>query len=128
MKKGFKVILIISIILFAAFLIALVSFMYTSNTASIHETYIHKVLLDDNILHVSGDFSSSASVYKNYSYWIQDDCLYLCIKKGFPTSGYRSGAFSIQIQDDLTNIKSVFLVDDQNNKILIWGKNSEKKQ
>lgn len=128
MKKGFKVILIISIILFASFLIALVSFMYASNTASIHETYIHKVLLDDNTLHVSGDFSSSASVYKNYSYWIQDDYLYLSIKKGFPTSGYKSGAFSIQIQDDLTNIKSVFLVDDQNNKTLIWGKNSEKKQ
>ncbi len=88
---------------------------------------IETVYVTDEAVHIAGNTSSSATAYIGYTYEIKEDVLYLGIKQnllfGFTN---RNGGYSFTIEDDFENIKSVYLVN-KNEEKCIWSAEKDKK-
>lgn len=118
MKKN--LIIIISIVL--VLLLGVVTlFFFKSSAASINDLSLNKVTVDKQIVTISGDFQSSALVYKGNSYKIQGDSLYVEVKRGMSNIFNRNGTFSFSMNVDTTDITKVYFVG-QGDKKLIWNK------
>ena len=81
--------------------------------------YFDHVDVTKNLLQLDGSTSSSGEAFKNYEYTIDGEDLYITIKYVIVSKTYHSGRFSIKIEDDLSQIKRIYL-DDGENKEIIW--------
>jgi len=70
----------------------------------------------------SGDFVlESAKAYKNYSYRIEEDVMYIKVYGALVSTFHKSGHFDIVIDGDFSTITTIYL-EDNNDKQLIWEK------
>lgn len=100
-------------ILIAAILLVFV-FLLKNNKqmqgVSLSEIIIRDVSLSEQKFTLSGSFVSSGKSFRNYTYTIDGDSLYIVINGGLVTKEYPSGDFSIKIEDEkLKNVSKVFL-------------------
>ncbi len=88
---------------------------------------VETVYVTDETVHIVGNTSSSATSYVGYTYEIKDNVLYMGIKQnllfGF---NYRHGGYSFELEDDLKNIESIYLVNKEEKKC-IWSAQKNKK-
>lgn len=74
------------------------------------EIIIREVSLSEQKFTLSGSFVSSGKSFRNYTYTIDGDSLYIVINGGLVTKKYPFGDFSIKIEDEnLKNVSKVFL-------------------
>lgn len=107
-----KKIIIISIMI----VLALLTFVFTlknnrqMQAVPLSEIIIRDVSLSEQKFTLSGSFVSSGKSFRNYTYTIDGDSLYIVINGGLVTKEYSSGDFSIKIEDvNLKNVSKVFL-------------------
>lgn len=88
---------------------------------------IDTVYVTDEIVHIVGTTSSSATSYVGYTYELKDNVLYVGIKQNL-LFGFidRIGAYSFTIKGDFDNIESVCLVNKKDEK-RIWSVQNDKK-
>lgn len=88
---------------------------------SISEIIIREVSLSEQKFTLSGSFVSSGKSFRNYTYTIDGDSLYIVISGSFVTKKYPQGDFSIKIEDvNLKNVSKVFLKHGKvNDRIII---------
>lgn len=107
-----KKIIIISIMI----VLALLTFVFTlknnrqMQAVPLSEIIIRDASLSEQKFTLSGSFVSSGKSFRNYTYTIDGDSLYIVINGGLVTKEYPSGDFSIKIEDEnLKNVSKVFL-------------------
>lgn len=118
-----KKIIIISIMI----VLALLTFVFTlknnrqMQAVPLSEIIIRDVSLSEQKFTLSGSFVSSGKSFRNYTYTIDGDSLYIVINGGLVTKEYPSGDFSIKIEDEnLKNVSKVFLKHGEvNDQIII---------
>ena len=122
MKKNYLIVTVCLIvaagIAAAAFYISL---FYIGNPKS-DSLYIDNIVVTKDLVQLDGGTTSSAETYRNYEYNIEGEDLYITINYVLASKTYRSDSFSIQIKDDFSQVKRIYL-DDKENKKLIWQKN-----
>ncbi len=127
MKK--KAIIIISAIIVVIGLIALAGYLFINySTGTDFVTIgVSKADLTENQFTAHLMTSSSGTAFQKYEYEIKDDSLYITVWSGLVNKKYSSGEMDIKIKDDLSNIKSVYLKDKDNTK-LIYSKEEQQPQ
>lgn len=116
--------IIVTGILIAAMLLVFVFLLKNTmqmQGISISEIIIRDVSLSEQKFTLSGSFVSSGKSFRNYTYTIDGDSLYIVINGGLVTKKYSSGDFSIKIDDvNLKNVSKVFLKHGKvNDRIII---------
>jgi len=89
--------------------------------------FIDTVYVTDETVYIRGNVSNSASCYVGHTYKYENDVLYIGIKQNIVT-GFtdRIGAYHFKIEDDFTNIKSIYITNNQKNKC-IWSMDTDQK-
>lgn len=79
-----------------------------------------KVDVDNNGIHVTGEVVlDSISVYKKYSYRIEENNIYITIYGGAGSSSDESGHIDLFIDGDFSEIEKIFL-EGKGESVLIW--------
>lgn len=84
---------------------------------SMSEIIIHDVSLSKKSFTLTGAFASSGKSFRNYTYTIDGNSLYIVINGGLVTKKYPIGDFSVKIEDvNLRNVTKVFLTHGKDNE------------
>lgn len=81
------------------------------------ELMIHCIELSKDNIKITGTTTDSAKCYKDFTYTIKDNNLYLNIRYVLPSSKYKSGDFTIVIPENHESIKNIYLKEDKK----IWS-------
>jgi len=118
MKK--KSICLVAIALIAIVFVSLFLFARGNDdmtSVSSSEVAFTNILLADNTLTISGSLLNSAKSYREYTYTIESDTLYLTVSAGMINRKYPYGDFTIEIQDvALQNVSAIHLKSDSETK------------
>lgn len=107
------------ILIFMSFYI---SIFFIGNAVS-EGLHFEEVSVSDDTVSLIGETGGSADSYKGFEYEIKDDCLYVKIKYVMVSEFSKNGMnFSVMIHDDFRNIRKLYLLNDENEKNLIWSK------
>jgi hypothetical protein len=99
-----------------------ISLFYVGGARGGDILYIDRVAVTKDLIQLDGGTASSGEAYKNYEYTIKGEDLYITINYVLVSKAYQSGNFSIKIEDDLNQVKRIYL-DAGENKKLIWQNN-----
>lgn len=79
-----------------------------------------KVDVSDRSININGDFVlDSLNLYKNYSYRISDDNMFITIYGSSASSKYDSGNFNISLDGSFSEINNIYFESDEE-QLLIW--------
>lgn len=117
MKKF--LIIVVSIVIFSMGVYATV--VLKSAPASLDELALKGVSVEDGAVTITGEFVSSASVYKGNTYTVDGDSLYVEVQRGLSNIFNRNGEFSFKVNVDMTRITQIYFVSGEAKK-LIWEK------
>lgn len=119
MKRKIIIISIMIVLVLLAFVFTLKNNRQMQGV-SISEIIIRDVSLSEQKFTLSGSFVSSGKSFRNYTYTIDGDSLYIVINGGLVIKKYPLGDFSINIEDEnLKNVSKVFLKHGKGNDRII---------
>ncbi|GGH71634.1 hypothetical protein [Saccharibacillus endophyticus] len=123
MKKGKKIMIVfgslVIVLALGGLLIAYFQLKNSTSVLSTEEVAVMQVSLNDDSLSIQGSISASAISYRDYSYALKEDKVYIDIKGGLVTKKNPSGDFNITIKNkDFKNAKMVYIKDDNNEKLI----------
>ncbi|MDE6319443.1 MAG: hypothetical protein K2M22_07025 [Lachnospiraceae bacterium] len=94
-------------------LIAIISSVFLiltrSEIVTDSEVVLTNISLSDTALNAAGTFTSSGNSFRKYVYTIKENSLYITVYGGLVSNKYPNGDFTIDIQDDLHGINTVYL-------------------
>ena len=117
----FAILLLTGIYLVMKFTPVVVTVVYESSP----EPAIQNIEVDDDVVNISGVFATSATFYHGYTYQLNGDELNVKLYNhmlAFSCNHHdESGDVEIRIQDDFHTLKQIYLVDNEN-KRLLWDR------
>lgn len=116
-------IIIVLTVLIAAAIAGIVFFIYNRSAEdmmSVSDTEISfsNIELTDTNLTAVAAFTASGKSYRKYNYTVEGNTLYITVYGGLVSSRYPNGDFMIDIHDNLQNITTVCLKDNNNATVL----------
>lgn len=82
--------------------------------------YIDYIAVTNDLVELKGISTGSADNYKNYKYSIKGEDLYITINYALKSESHMGGNFYVQIKDDFSKLKRVYLTGGGDKK-QIWG-------
>ncbi len=127
MKKKATIIMSAIIVVIGLITLAGYLFMNHSTGTDFVTVSVSKAELTKNQFTAHLMTSSSGTAFQKYEYEIKDNSLYITVWSGLVNKKYSSGEMDIKIEDNLSNITSVYLKDKDNTK-LIYSKDEHQPQ
>ena len=92
--------------------ILIMCFICSNNGNSDYSSvYISNIHIGESKFQAQAIQNSSGKSFTRYNYKIEEDCLYLTLYSKLAGKRHHGGIMNIDIQDDLSDIKNVYLID-----------------
>ncbi len=79
---------------------------------------INKVVISSDSIVINGEFSKDNLAFKDYSYSVKGDKLYLIINSVLVSNKYSDRDFSIKLKEDGLGIKYIYLSDGKDYEVI----------
>ncbi len=108
-----RTLIVLGIIVLALTLVVVVTYFALFSPSLLFETEVNfeRMELTDDIFRTEGFLLSSGKSYRDYKYDIDDRALKLKLYGGLVNNKHSQGRFSILIQDDMSQVDRIILVD-----------------
>lgn len=108
-----RTLIILGVIVLILTMVVVVTYFSLFGPSLLQETEVNfeRLELEDQSCRVEGFLLSSGKSYRSYKYDIKDGALKLKLYGGLVNNKHSQGRFSILIQDDLSKVHTIVLVD-----------------
>lgn len=112
MNKFVKVSVTIFVVLIVVSVFLFIKLFYIGNS-NYNNIVVDKVS-KGNIVEVNGHIIDSRRAFKDFSYYLENNLLYIKINSVLVSNKYKEGSFNIKIKEDGFNIDDIYLTDGKN--------------
>lgn len=100
------------------------NFKKTSYTSDYTNILVENVRLTETYFETNLRYLTSGSSFRKFKYEIKNDALFITVYSGLVSKKFPNSEEYIRIEKDLNGVNLVYLKDDNNNRKLIYSKNS----
>jgi hypothetical protein len=113
--------LYVAVIIIVILLIGSIRYLTVGNGVNTKSLFVNDIEVNNEKLHIVGTTTSSALAFAGYYYTIENQSLYLKLRYTIVNQFHSNGDFSITINDNLMNIKKIYLQGMESEDLeLVW--------
>lgn len=116
-----KKILCVVIIIIGILLIGSIRYLMVGNEVNTNSLFVKNIDVNNDKLYIAGLTINSGEAFAGYDYTIENENLYLKLRYTIVNQFHGNGDFSITINDNLMNIKKIYLQGKESEDLkLVW--------